>query len=88
MRVEALPSPAVVDASVGLKRAVDEPGSDAAAALALAAERRHPVYDCCYLEVALARGTVMVTADRRFWKLVEPHATLATRVVRLDQIEL
>lgn len=148
MRVEALPSQVVVDASVGLKWLVDEPGSDAAvalvagralvtstlfwaeaanalatkerhgepdragmedawrdlaqapleiapldlacaaAALALAAELRHPVYDCCCLELALTRGTVVVTADRRFRRLVEPHATLATRVVHLDQIEL
>ena len=147
MRVEALPSSVVVDASVGLKWVVDEPGSDAAvaliagralvtsalfwaeaanalatkerrgeldrgaledawrdlaqaplqsvpldpagasAALALAAELRHPVYDCCYLQLALARGTAVVTADRRFRRLVEPHATLAARVVHLDQIE-
>ena len=147
MRVEALPDPLVVDASVGLKWVIDEPGSDAAAvlvagralvtsalfwveaanalatkerrgelervgmedawrdlaqapleiapleaaraaaALALAAELRHPVYDCCYLELALARGTAVVTADRRFRRLVEPHAMLAARVVHLDQLE-
>jgi predicted nucleic acid-binding protein len=147
MRVEALPDPLVVDASVGLKWVIDEPGSDAAAALvagralvtsalfwaeaanalaskerrvelgraelddawrdlsqapletapldppgamaalALAAELRHPVYDCCYLALALARGTAVVTADRRFRRLVEPHATLAARVVHLDQLE-
>jgi predicted nucleic acid-binding protein len=148
MRVEALPDPLVVDASVGLKWVVDEPGSDAAAALvagralitsalfwaeaanalatkerrgelnraglddawrdlaqapleaapldppgamaalALAAELRHPVYDCCYLALALARGTTVVTADQRFRRLVEPHATLAARVVHLDKLEL
>jgi predicted nucleic acid-binding protein len=147
MHVEALPSLVVIDASVGLKWVVDEPGSDmavalvagrtlitsalfwveaanalatkqrrgeldrvaledawcdlsqaplrsvpieaagAAAALALAAELRHPVYDCCYLQLAMARGTVMVTADRRFQRLIEPHTTLAGRVVPLDEIE-
>ena len=33
MRVEALPDPLVVDASVGLKWVVDEPGSNAAVVL-------------------------------------------------------
>jgi predicted nucleic acid-binding protein len=33
MRVEALPDPLVVDASVALKWVVDEPGSDAAFSL-------------------------------------------------------
>ena len=60
----------------------------ARAALALAWELRHPVYDCCYLELALARGIVVITADRRLWRLVQVHAAMAGRVVHLDQIEL
>ena len=148
MRVDSLPGALVVDASVGLKWVIDEPGSEAAvallagrqlvtsalfwveaanalatkgrrgeldragvadawrdlsqapleiapleagsvqAALALAADLGHPVHDCCYLELALARQAPVMTADRRFWRLVEPHASLAGRVVHLDQIEL
>lgn len=37
-----------------------------AAALKIAVELRHPVYDCLYLAVALAHDTHVVTADRRF----------------------
>lgn len=59
----------------------------AAAALALAAELRHPVYDCCYLQLATARGTVVVTAERRFQRLMETHTMFAGRVVPLGEIE-
>jgi len=34
-------------------------------ALAIAAELRHPVYDCFYLALAESEDAVMVTADRR-----------------------
>ena len=37
------------------------------AALELAAEIGHPVYDCIYLALALHHGTHVVTADRRFF---------------------
>ena len=37
-----------------------------AAALQLAIELRHPIYDCLYLAVALSHDTLVVTADRRF----------------------
>lgn len=73
-------------AQAPLDSAALEPAS-AAVAMALAAELRHPVYDCCYLQLALARETTVVTADRRFRQLVEPHATLAGRVVHLDEVE-
>jgi predicted nucleic acid-binding protein len=147
MRVEALPDPVVVDASVGLKWVVEEPGSDAAVALVagrtllltsalfwveaanvlaakerrdehdrialddawcdlapapletvpldvaaaggaltLAVELRHPGHDCCYLELALARRTVVVTADRRFRRLADAQAGPFGRVVHLDEI--
>lgn len=59
----------------------------ARAALGLAAELRHPVYDCCYLELALARGTVVVTADRRFRALADRHPGVAGHVVHLDELE-
>jgi predicted nucleic acid-binding protein len=147
MRVEELPQAVVVDASVGVKWVVDEPGSDAAVALlagrtlltsalfwveaanalatkerrgelsraalddawrdlvqapltsvavdrtgvatalSLAAELRHPIYDCCYLQLAVQHRTAVITADRRFRQLVAPHAALAARVVHLDEIE-
>jgi predicted nucleic acid-binding protein len=35
-------------------------------ALALAIELAHPIYDCFYLALALARDTHVVTDDRRF----------------------
>ncbi len=37
-----------------------------AAALTLATELSHPVYDCLYLALAIERDTHVVTADRRF----------------------
>ena len=37
-----------------------------AMALALAADLRHPVYDCLYLALALRERTYVVTADKRF----------------------
>lgn len=57
-------------------------------ALALAWELRHPVYDCCYLELALERRAMVITADQRFWRLAQAHAAMSGRVVHLDQIEL
>jgi predicted nucleic acid-binding protein len=36
------------------------------AALALATELQHPIYDCLYLTVALHHDAYVVTADRRF----------------------
>ena len=37
-----------------------------AMALALAADLRHPVYDCLYLALALRERTCVVTADKSF----------------------
>jgi predicted nucleic acid-binding protein len=39
---------------------------DLAAALELAAQLRHPVYDCLYLAAALRHDVQVVTADARF----------------------
>jgi predicted nucleic acid-binding protein len=38
----------------------------AARTFAIAAELRHPAYDCFYLALAEARDATLVTADRRF----------------------
>ena len=60
---------------------------EAKRALDLACELRHPAYDCCYLELALARGTLVVTADRRFRGLAERYPSVAGRVVHLEELE-
>jgi predicted nucleic acid-binding protein len=46
------------------------------AALMLAIELDHPVYDCFYLALAIAEDDVLVTADRRFHTACanSPHA--------------
>ncbi len=49
-------------------------------ALILAEELAHPVYDCIYLALALARGTRVVTRDKRF--------AAATRASYAKQVEL
>jgi predicted nucleic acid-binding protein len=46
-----------------------EPHLDAA--LRLATELNHPVYDCLYLAVAIEHNTYVVTADRRFAAIAE-----------------
>lgn len=40
-------------------------------ALLLAAEHNHPIYDCCYLELARREKTALVTIDRDLAKLAE-----------------
>ena len=49
------------------------------AALALATEMRHPVYDCIYLAVAISRNIQVVTDDRRFAAAVGRLPHLAGR---------
>ncbi len=39
--------------------------SHLAAAVGLASEISHPIYDCLYLAVARSEGTLLVTADRK-----------------------
>ena len=41
-------------------------------ALRIALELRHPVYDCFYLALALARHAPLLTADRRLAERVAP----------------
>ena len=55
-----------------------------AAALSLACDLGHPVYDCLYLALALERAGVAVTADRRFAASVASHPYLAGRVMLLS----
>ncbi len=65
----------VTDDSVGL----------AARALELGVELAHPVYDCLYLALALARDEVVVTADLRFCRAVAGSA-YAANVQRLSEL--
>ncbi len=54
--------------------------TDLVAAIALAADLRHPVYDCLYLAAAIREGTHMVTADTRFHAAVASSSEYAGRV--------
>lgn len=56
------------------------------AAIALAARLRHALHDCLYLGLALAEGTRLVTADRRFVRAVRTEPNLAGRVVLLAEL--
>ena len=58
------------------------------AALAIARDLMHPIYDCCYLALAIEENSVVVTADRRFRSAVAKHAPLADRVLLLRDIAL
>jgi predicted nucleic acid-binding protein len=57
-----------------------------AAALALAVELRHPVYDCLYLALAEEAGGQLVSADRRFIERVRRQPVLAERVSLLAEL--
>jgi predicted nucleic acid-binding protein len=60
----------------------------ALSALAIANDLAHPIYDCCYLALALEEDAVVVTADRRFRSSVAAHPSLADRVLLLRDIVL
>jgi len=57
--------------------------ADIAAAIGLATQLGHPVYDCLYLALAIREDTVVVTADARFHAAVSGYPALAGRVRRL-----
>lgn len=57
-------------------------------ALDLAHDLAHPIYDCCYLAVAVAEQAVVVTADGRFRSAVAKHPSLADWVLLLRDIVL
>jgi predicted nucleic acid-binding protein len=63
-------------------------GEAVQSALAIAHDLAHPVYDCCYLAVAIAEDTIVVTADRRFHSAVMRLPSLADRVLLLRDITL
>ncbi|MDO9709169.1 type II toxin-antitoxin system VapC family toxin [Paracraurococcus lichenis] len=52
-----------------------------AASLALATRLDHPVYDCLYLALALARGAALATADTRFARAIRRADALPDRLV-------
>jgi predicted nucleic acid-binding protein len=51
-----------------------------AAALSLAIDMKHPVYDCLYLALAIDCDTHVVTADRRFHAAAATLPPIANRV--------
>ena len=53
---------------------------DLSAALDLAMELKHPVYDCLYLAAAIREDSHVVTADRRFYAVAQAAPDLADRV--------
>ncbi|CAN5175556.1 type II toxin-antitoxin system VapC family toxin [soil metagenome] len=57
---------------------------DLQAAAMLAQRLGHPVYDCLYLALAVRERTQVVTADRRFWTVVQNRQELATHVRLLE----
>ena len=58
----------------------------AASATRLAADLRHPVYDCFYLALAIHEQHPVVTADTRFWEKIRDHPYLSDRVVHVADI--
>jgi predicted nucleic acid-binding protein len=54
----------------------------------IARELMHPIYDCCYLALAIEENSIVITADQRFRSAVAAHPALADRVVLLRDIAL
>jgi predicted nucleic acid-binding protein len=54
-------------------------------AVEIAIRLQHPIYDCLYLAMALARQAQVVSADRRFASVVRHHAGLAGSIVLLAE---
>lgn len=55
----------------------------AASSARLAADLKHPVYDCFYLALAIHEDYPVVTADMRFFNKVRRHPYLGDRVVHV-----
>jgi predicted nucleic acid-binding protein len=55
-------------------------------ALAIAHDLAHPIYDCCYLAVAIQEDAVVVTADQRFRSAAMRLPSFADRVLLLHDI--
>ena len=74
---------ALLEAPVALTPSRDLLGQ----ALGLALELEHPVYDCLYLALALARGVPLVTADERLARAVRKRRR-AVGVTLLSELSL
>ncbi len=59
----------------------------AAEALALALDLDHPVYDCVYLALAIARDLPLVTADRRLIAAAQGRPEIAGHVRALSTVD-
>lgn len=55
------------------------------AAIALATQLRHSLYDCLYLALALVERVQLITADRRFVERVRRDGRLAGSVILLAE---
>lgn len=53
-------------------------------AFAIAAEIKHPIYDCVYIAAAIATHRLLVTADARFAAKLANSARTAGRISTLD----
>ena len=62
-------------------------GQLAAEAMALALDLDHPVYDCVYLALAIARDLPLVTADRRLIATAQRRPEIASHVRPLNTVE-
>jgi predicted nucleic acid-binding protein len=56
------------------------------AAIRLASDVAHPVYDCCYLALAVRNRAPVVTADERFLAAVRKHRHLTDMMVSLGEV--
>lgn len=56
------------------------------AALQLALDLGHPVYDCVYLAMAIRRGDRLLTADAEFLRAVDAHPYLAGQAISFDKL--
>jgi predicted nucleic acid-binding protein len=56
--------------------------------LNIACDLVHPIYDCCYLALAIQENSIVITADRRFRLAVAHHLSLANRDLLLRDIVL
>lgn len=65
-------------------RPLDAAAADAA--LSIANELRHPIYDCCYLALGIAENAPVITADRRFSTAVSRLPKLAASVILINDI--
>lgn len=57
-----------------------------AAAARLAIDLDHPVYDCIYLALAIQEQRPVITADRRFYEMVQAHPYLSGHVTKLESL--